>query len=143
MRAYGYENNLESEVMSASPVGLVQMLCHGALDAVKEARGYLRTGEIAKRSRRIGKAEAILTELSVSLDRTKGGEIAAQLVDLYSYILRRLAEANFRQTDEPLAEAERLLATLTDAWDQCGTEMYSSHFPLHAPENQRSYEFVG
>jgi flagellar protein FliS len=143
MRLYGYENNLECQVMSASPVGLIQMLCHGALDSVKEARAYLRTGEIAMRSSKISKVHAILTELSVSLDRAKGGEIAAQLGDLYAYMQMRLVEANFRQADEPLAETERLLGTLTDAWDQCGTEMYGSHFPIPAPENHRVYEFVG
>ena len=143
MQPYGYENNLECQVMSASPVGLIQMLCHGALDAVKEARGYLRTGEIALRSRKISKAQAILAELSLSLDRTRGGEIASQLGDLYAYMQRRLSEANFRQADEPLAETERLLSTLTDAWDQCGTEVYGSHFPVPTVENYRAYECVG
>jgi flagellar protein FliS len=143
MQPYGYENNLECQVMSASPVGLIQMLCHGALDALKEARAYLRTGDIARRSHRISKAQSILAELSVSLDRTRGGEIAAQLGDLYAYMQRRLVEANFRQADEPLAETERLLGTLTDAWDQCGTEAYGSHFPVPVVENYRAYECVG
>jgi flagellar protein FliS len=143
MQPYGYENNLECEVMSASPIGLIQMLCHGALDALKEARAYLRTGDIALRSRKISKALAILAELSVSLDRARGGEIAAQLSDLYAYMQQRLIEANFRQADEPLAETERLLGTLTDAWDQCGTQVYGSHFAVPAIENHRVYEYVG
>jgi flagellar protein FliS len=143
MQPYGYENNLECQVMSASPIGLIQMLCHGALEALKQARASLRTGEIALRSRNISKAQAILGELSVSLDRARGGEIAAQLGDLYAYMQRRLAEANFQQTDEPLAETERLLGTLTDAWDQCGTEVYGSYFPVPAVENHRAYEYVG
>ena len=129
--------------MSASPIGLVQMLCHGALDAVVEARMYLQAGDIAGRSRKITKAQTILAELSVSLDRVRGAGIAAQLRDLYVYMQRRLMEANFRQADEPLAETERLLGTLTDAWDQCGTEAYGSHFPVPAVENHRAYEYVG
>jgi flagellar protein FliS len=143
MQPFGYENNLKCEVMSASPVGLIQMLCHGALDALKEARSYLRTGDIALRSRKISKAQAILVELAVSLDRARGGEIAVQLSDLYAYMQQRLIEANFRQADEPLAETERLLGTLTDAWDQCGTEAYGSRFPLPETENHRVYEYVG
>ena len=65
----------------------------------------------------ITKAWEILQELSRSLDHTRGGELSRNLACLYSYIQQRLLDANAGQIDEPLAEAEKLLATLSEAWD--------------------------
>ena len=146
MYAYRYENNLETEVMSAGPIRLVQMLCRGALDAIASARAHLQAGDIAARSRQITKAQAILTELSTSLDHARGGAIATQLSELYGYMQRLLTEANFRQADEPLAETERLLRTLTEAWEECAPEPESPLFQFEmsaVSREYRSYDLVG
>ena len=146
MYANHYENNLEAEVMSAAPLRLVQMLYRGALDATTSARAYLQAGEIAERSRQITKVQAILAELSVSLDHARGGIIADRLSGLYAYMQRRLAEANSRQADEPLAETERLLRILTEAWEECSPEPESHQFQFAIPAppcEYRSYNVVG
>jgi flagellar protein FliS len=108
---------LENRVLSADPIELVRLLYQGADRAVREARRHLAAGDIAARSRAICKACDILAELTGSLDRDRGGEIAARLAQLYDYITRRLVEANTRQQDAPLAEVLDLLATLAEAWD--------------------------
>jgi flagellar secretion chaperone FliS len=146
MYAYCYENNLEAEVMSAGPIRLVQMLYRGALDATTAARSHLQAGEIAARSRQITKAQAILTELSTSLDHVRGGTIATHLSELYAYMQQRLTDANFRQADEPLAETERLLETLTEAWEQCAPESEPTQFQFAMSAvrcEYRSYDLVG
>lgn len=107
--------------MGASPVKLVYLLYRGALDSVGAARRYLAAGEIAQRSRQIQKAWEILQELARSLDRERGGELGQQLSLLYSYMQRRLIEANCEQKDAPLAEVERLLGTLAEAWKSLQT----------------------
>jgi flagellar protein FliS len=107
---------LESRVLSADPLELVYLLYEAAIDAVREGRRCLAQGEIAARSRSITKAFSILQELIAALDHERGGEISARLAQLYDYMQRRLLEANFRQTDEPLAEVLGLLATLAEAW---------------------------
>jgi flagellar protein FliS len=66
----------------------------------------------------------LIGELAGALDMERGGEIAVRLGRLYEYMLNRLTEANFRQSDEPLAEVLGLLATLTEAWD--GIEVQKS-----------------
>jgi flagellar protein FliS len=108
---------LESRIESADPIQLVRLLYQGATAAVREARSHLAAGEIAERSRAITKAHTILTELTLSLDHQRGGDLSTRLAQLYDYMLRRLLEANFRQIDEPLAEVLGLLATLGEAWD--------------------------
>jgi flagellar protein FliS len=98
------------------------MLYHGGLDATTSAREYLRAGDIPARSRSITKAHSILIELSNSLDPDNGGSIAANLAALYEYMQIRLLAANREQRDEPLAEVEGLLKTLSEAWDNCHFE---------------------
>ncbi|SRR5581483_7886648 len=109
---------VESRVLSADPLELVQLLYQGALNAVREARACLSQRDIAGRSAAISRAIDILSELTASLDHEKGGELSQNLARLYDYIGRLLLDANFRQIDEPMAESLGLLATLAEAWEQ-------------------------
>ena len=113
----GHDAYLESRILSADPIELVNLLYQAGTGAVREARQYLANRDIAARSRSITKASGILVELASSLDHQRGGEISQRLAQLYDYMLRRLTEANFQQSDAPLAEVLGLLATLSEAWE--------------------------
>jgi flagellar protein FliS len=113
----GHEAYLEGRILSASPLELVRMLYQGCSDAVREARRLLAEEDVAGRSRAITKAHEILAELSSSLDRSRGGEIAERLARLYDYMQGRLIEANCRQEDGGLVEVLGLLGTLGEAWE--------------------------
>ncbi|MCC6585895.1 MAG: flagellar export chaperone FliS [Bryobacterales bacterium] len=112
----------ETEVLQAEPLKLVQLLYNGAIEAVQKARIYVRQGQIRPRSEQITKAMDILTELATSVDRERGGELATNLVELYDYMQRQLQAANFQQIEEPLAEVEKLLSTMAEAWNQIAPE---------------------
>ena len=116
MRINIYEEN---RILNASPVELVRILYAAALRSVREAREYLRAGDIASRSREINRAEMILLELASSVDRSQGAEIGDRLLSLYYYMLARLAAANAEQSDTPLAEVSELLGTLHEGWSRC------------------------
>ena len=109
----------ENEIMMADPLELVRILYRAAIGAVVSARRHVREGSIRDRSSQITRASEIVNELLLSVDRERGGQIAARLVELYDYMQRRLQEANFGQVEEPLAEVEGLMRTLLDAWEQC------------------------
>ena len=111
-----YEQN---RILSAGPVELVRILYTGAGCAVRNARESLRSGDIASRSREIGKAQAILLELATSVDVSAAGELGMRLLNLYDYMQTRLLEANTRQIDAPLAEVGKLLAVLQEGWQKC------------------------
>lgn len=108
---------MESRVLSADPIELVRLLYQGAIAAVREAHQFLEAGKIAERSRAITKASAILIELTGALDYQRGEAISQRLAALYQYMLDRLLEANFQQSDAPLAEVLGLLTTLSEAWE--------------------------
>jgi flagellar protein FliS len=97
---------------------LVRLLYDHALRSVKTARAMLQEGDIAARSNAISKASESLGLLAGSLNLEQGGEISRNLLALYGYMQNRLLDANLSQTDDPLAEVQRLLATLQSAWSQ-------------------------
>ena len=107
---------IEAQVLSADPIKLVHLLYDGAIEATCAARMCLAQGDIRGRSNQVTRAWAILQELSTSLDREQGGPVATSLAEMYAYLQSRLMTANAEQTDEPLAEVERLLTELADTW---------------------------
>jgi flagellar protein FliS len=107
---------LVSEILTAGPIRRVQLLYEGAIDAIAKARQALSFKDIPARAVQVNRAIEILTELAFSLDHTCGATFTGKLAELYDYAQRRLIEGNSKQLDEPLAETERLLRTLLDAW---------------------------
>lgn len=115
---------VETGVMSASPHRLIAMLYQGARQAVALARMHMQQSNVPARGEAIGKAIRIVESgLQQSLNRDVGGELAARLDSLYSYICRRLLEANMQGSEELLIEVDRLLATLEEAWTGIGPEV--------------------
>jgi flagellar protein FliS len=115
----GYDSYRESEILSADPMKLVEILYRAAIESISDARGYLARGVIRERSNAISKACEILIELALNLDLQRGGDIARNLAKLYDYMQYRLLQANAEQTDKPLAEVDSLLRTLLEGWQNC------------------------
>jgi len=112
------ETYLESEVLQADGCRLVGLLYGRALESLTEAQRHLAGGRIEERSRAITRASEILTELALAVDHESGGPMSRNLVEIYDYIQHRLQEANFHQNEPPLVEAQRLLETLIEGWEQ-------------------------
>lgn len=115
------QTGIDTAIPEADGHRLVVMLFEGALTAVVDARLRLLRGDIPGRGQAISKAIAIIDEgLRASLDREQGGEIAAQLEDLYRYICGRLIHANLRADPAALDEAASLLSELQSGWTGIG-----------------------
>lgn len=106
-----------SGVEAASPHRLVQMLMEGALQKMLTARLAIQQKNIQAKGENISWAMSILDGLRDGLDLAQGGEIAANLDDLYDYMGRRLLEANVRSDLEILDEVISLLREIKAAWD--------------------------
>lgn len=113
---------LESRILSADPVELVNILYEHAVLNTAQARECLAQRDIVGRTAKIGRVISILGELDGSLDHSAGGEISKNLARLYQYMRERLLMGNLRQQDEPLAEVEQLLTTLAEGWDSVSRE---------------------
>jgi flagellar protein FliS len=62
------------------------------------------------------RAEAIIDELTVTLDHEKGGEVASRLQGIYAFCRRHLIEAQMEQAPAKIEEVSELLGELRDAW---------------------------
>jgi flagellar protein FliS len=111
-----YQAYTDGSVFSDNPLNLVIALYQGALDATHQAERALRAGDIMARGRAINRANAILSELLMSLDHERGGEISLNLKSLYCYMQGQLLAAHVRKSAEPIVEVASLLANLLEGW---------------------------
>lgn len=107
----------QSGVAAADPHRLVQMLMAGGLDKIASAKGQMERGEIVEKGANISWAISIVDSLQASLDRERGGDIAASLAGLYEYMTRRLLQANIENNTAILDEVAGLLSQIKEAWD--------------------------
>jgi flagellar protein FliS len=133
---------LESRILSADPLELVQILYQAAYNSVEKARLCLRQGDIAGRTKEINRAIGVLTELASALDRKAAGELGRNLAELYDYMQRRVLEAHVEQTEPPLAEVSRLLATLLEGWAAVCRKPEPAWSPAPPPAAQSEYEYA-
>lgn len=124
-----YADALEARVLSATPSELVTLLYDGAVEAIREGRKSLAAGNILMRSRAVTKAVNILIELNRTLDHKPAPQLTRNLERLYSFMVRTLLEANYRQEETGLITVENLLTDLQGAWMQIGSgsQSWSSH----------------
>jgi flagellar protein FliS len=109
---------LEASVYGASPVGLIVMLYDGAITALRKAQGEIARNNYIEKGKLIGKGLDIINGLDTVLNLEKGGEVTANLRELYTYMKHRLGVANLKNDAEILGEVIRLLEDLHDAWKQ-------------------------
>lgn len=107
---------LTQQVMTASPASLVSMLYDKAILSLKDAITAIEKGEIEARWRANARATEIITHMWSTLNTEKGGEIAGNLDDLFSFMLARLPEIDLRNDPEPAREVITLLEPLRDSW---------------------------
>jgi len=124
---------LESRVLSAGPVGLIEILYERALESVTSARHFLTTGDIGSRGREITRAQAILAELANCLDSRSGGEISHNLARLYEYSQQKLSRAHRFGTDEDLNEVQGILTNMLTSWRGVSAPSHSD--PVSTAEN--------
>ena len=112
-------------VTEADPHQLVRMLLDGALGKIAVAKGMMSRREIAKKGEVIGQAISIVGGLRSSLDMSAGGDIAANLDNLYEYMERRLLESNVNNDTGILDEVASLLREIKSGWESIPQEARS------------------
>ncbi|MCP4285677.1 MAG: flagellar export chaperone FliS [Gammaproteobacteria bacterium] len=109
--------SVTSRIEDATPHRLIQMLMEGALDKIATAKGHMLHKNMSEKGRHISWAISIISGLQSSLDMEAGGEISANLDNLYDYMVRRLGQAGASNDTEILDEVSSLLLEVKSAWD--------------------------
>lgn len=107
-----------SSVATAGPAQLTLMLYDRALVGLARAQQADGPQRVEVVNSELTRVQDIVTELLVTLDRERGGDIARNLAALYDYCLDRLIRANVRKDLGLLDEVRAVLTPLRDAWEQ-------------------------
>ena len=112
----------KTNVNTASQGRLVVLLYEGAVKHLKAALNLfdenekIKPGNIEQFGIHLQKTQAIITELQVSLDMEKGGEIAKNLMSLYIYFNNELTDAIFNHKKEKIEFVVNMMNELLGAW---------------------------
>jgi flagellar protein FliS len=110
----------DQAVLTASPAGLVVMLYDGIGRFLRQAAAAMEHGDRETASARMQRAEAIVSELQVTLDHERGGEISARLDSIYSFWRRHMDAARIEQDPAKLLQVVAQAAELRGAFAAIG-----------------------
>jgi len=112
-------------IADASPARLVQVSFESILSHLAVAQGCMGRiqnnvplAEVVAKGRAIGKAIRLIGHLNDCLDTERGGQVAANLRNLYLYMLDRLTVANVTNDTKHVAEVSELVRKIKSGWDQ-------------------------
>ena len=112
----------KTNVNTASQGRLVVLLYEGAVKHLKAALNLfdmndkLKASDIEQFGIHLQKTQAIITELQVSLDMEKGGDIARNLMSLYVYFNEELMDATISHNKSKIEFVLSKVDELAEAW---------------------------
>lgn len=112
----GYAAYNNSKILTASPAELTLMLYDGAIKFTNIAIMAIEKKDIEKAHNNIIKTERIILEFQATLDDRY--PVAKDFDAVYSYLIRRLREANVKKDAEILEEVLKHLRTMRDTWKE-------------------------
>jgi len=129
-----YQDHIAERVLSADPVELVLLLYEELARSIASARRALAAAQPLERSRAISRAMEIVTELDHALNPSADPSLTLRLAQLYAFLLDQLQTAHALQSDSHLANAERVVRTLLEAWQSLRAAQL--HSPPPSPSLQ-------
>jgi flagellar protein FliS len=124
MHDSGYDSyqqvNLDAQAASATPHQLVLMLIDGLLDELVRIKGHISAKRLAEKGEGINKCMNILIGLDSALDMDNGGEVAANLHDLYDFVQTELFRASVNNDNARIETAEQIITTIREGWEGFG-----------------------
>jgi flagellar protein FliS len=113
-----YEQYKKIDLSTAPQTKLVVMMYEGAIKFLENASNALdKKFGLEEAHNNISKAQDVISELASSLNK-EAGDISERLDAIYSYMNRRLTEANISKKKEPITEVIKYLKELTLAWKE-------------------------
>jgi flagellar protein FliS len=99
------------------------------LDEYGEPEGKRDPGKIEPINKAILKTQNIITELMTSLDMDNGGEIAQNLLSLYTWFNKELLEANITHDKRRITVVRNLVSELRSTWSEISVKTAASEKP--------------
>ncbi|MGL4654602.1 MAG: flagellar export chaperone FliS [Sarcina sp.] len=109
-----YKNN---SVNCASREQLLLMLVDGAVKFAKRGKLGIEENNIKMAHESLVRVQDIFTELMVTLDPS-AGEWTTEILEIYKFINRTLAEANMKKDIKKVDEAIEIIVEVRDMWHE-------------------------
>lgn len=105
---------IENTIQTATPAQLLIMLYDGAIRFCKLGIEAIKQKDYSGANTNLTKAQAILDELLVTLDRES--ELAKTLIPLYQYMKQQLIQGNVKKDTRPVEEVLGYMTDLKETW---------------------------
>ena len=106
----------KQDVLTASPIDLVVMLYDALKRNILMGKRGIANRNVPVAHKHLMKAQMILTELINSLDMNY--QISEELLDLYEFALKSIADANMHKDVEPLDPVIEMVDSIREAWKE-------------------------
>jgi flagellar secretion chaperone FliS len=116
---------LDEQIETITSHQIISLLMDGALERIDQSILAFHAQQLEDFCVLKGKLIAIINGLRNSLDFARGGEIAANLNDLYMYMAERLEDTEGEAHLLALSEVRHLLLEVKAGWDNMPKEAIS------------------
>lgn len=106
----------QNAVMGASPVQLVVMMYDGALRFMEEGKRAMAAKDLDTQNTKLQRAQKIVVELMSTLNIQQGGDIARNLLGLYTFVVNELVEGNINDDPSRIENAMKTMSELREGW---------------------------
>ncbi len=108
----------ETSVLTSDSLSLVLMLYEEGIRYLKEALEAYEKRDYEKKAERLIYGMEVISELLASLDLEKGGEIAKNLRDIYTFMLRELLLFDAEEKPERIKGVIDMLQQLKEGYEE-------------------------
>ncbi|REG84846.1 flagellar export chaperone FliS [Marinomonas pollencensis] len=112
------KDSLKSDLASADPHRVIQLLMQGALERLALGKGCIARADWAGKATALTSAVEIINSLRDALDRDVNPELVDNLESLYDYMTAQITEASITKDTAILDQVMGLLLQIKGAWDQ-------------------------
>ena len=129
---------LKTKILTASPQELRLMLYEGAIKFCRQAHHAITLKDWEGMFNSLQRAQKIVMELSNSLKHDVDPDLTGKLTSLYTYIYRRLIDANMERDGSPVTECIDLLEYQRQTWQMVITKLREQDLPQGADESDHT-----
>jgi flagellar protein FliS len=106
----------KTSVTTATKEQILIMLYEAAINHLKRASDACQKNDLAAKGVSVGKAHDIINELSNTLDFEVGGDVAANLENLYVFMIQLITQGNIENNASKFDQARKLMENLLEGW---------------------------
>src|SRR3989442_8282923 len=133
---YRSDKYKEIAVQTSSPTKLVVLLYEGAIRFLQQSISAIESNDLDTKRQAVDRAVAVIQHLQSTLDMNRGGEVAAEIDRLYTYIHSKILEGSTKLQTIALEEAIKLLTVLLSGWEEAARKEEQHAVPTTLPAEQ-------